>query len=351
MPEVLPSLSCVMTTYNREDYIMSALKSTFEQDYAGELEIIISDDCSTDNTWDIVQEAVSQYTGPHKIITTRTPHNMKLAGNTNHALQFVTKDWVVRADDDDISLLNRCSIIAKLIQSHPHIRGILLDTIPFMDDAEIPALEAQLPQTPTHDITEIDLLSAIDPFRMHGGGKVWHTEVYRAFGPMNPEVYIIDDVNLYCRALVLGGVIKAAGYPSHYMRKAGGNMSGYAIIDYADPSSTRGMLAAYASFQEKSGRAYPLIAQELNSYIAKHPDALPAEQLHIITSKCESNAKIVSMEGRWWSMSLWQKITHLGLLPVRNSLILKLAYLLPFSLFVHAFSTMHKIKKLLPRRG
>ncbi len=46
----LPSLSLVIPAYNEENYLLSCLESIGKQDYAGEYEVIVVDNASTDNT-------------------------------------------------------------------------------------------------------------------------------------------------------------------------------------------------------------------------------------------------------------------------------------------------------------
>ena len=46
-------------SHNREKYIRAAIESAFAQDYEGEMEYIFSDDCSTDRTFEIIQECVA----------------------------------------------------------------------------------------------------------------------------------------------------------------------------------------------------------------------------------------------------------------------------------------------------
>ena len=48
-------VSVVMPTYNREKYIKKAIDSVLTQSWSGELELIIVDDCSTDNTQHVVE--------------------------------------------------------------------------------------------------------------------------------------------------------------------------------------------------------------------------------------------------------------------------------------------------------
>ncbi len=50
-----PLITVLLTTYNTEDYVREALQSAFGQTWSP-LEILISDDCSTDRTAHIIVE-------------------------------------------------------------------------------------------------------------------------------------------------------------------------------------------------------------------------------------------------------------------------------------------------------
>lgn len=50
MKAIVPYISIVITSYNREQYIVQAIESVLAQDCRFPIEIIIADDCSTDNT-------------------------------------------------------------------------------------------------------------------------------------------------------------------------------------------------------------------------------------------------------------------------------------------------------------
>ena len=54
-------VSVVITTYNQEDYIEEALLSVINQEYDGEIEILVGDDCSTDNTANIIKNLTDKY--------------------------------------------------------------------------------------------------------------------------------------------------------------------------------------------------------------------------------------------------------------------------------------------------
>lgn len=100
----------------------------------GSWSISFSDDCSTDRTFEIIQECVAAYKGGRRVVVTQPPTNQHLAGNTNHAIQFVESDWIVRADDDDLSSVDRCSIIGRAIAEHPEASFVFTRMENFTDE-------------------------------------------------------------------------------------------------------------------------------------------------------------------------------------------------------------------------
>jgi glycosyltransferase involved in cell wall biosynthesis len=62
-----PLVSFIVVAYNQDKYIKEAVLGAFSQTYQP-LEIILSDDGSSDLTFEIMQDMVEKYVGPHKII-------------------------------------------------------------------------------------------------------------------------------------------------------------------------------------------------------------------------------------------------------------------------------------------
>ena len=70
MREVM--LSVVMTTFNHERYIATAIESVLRQQTDFPIEIVIGEDCSTDRTLNIVLDYQSQYPEAIRIVRTET---------------------------------------------------------------------------------------------------------------------------------------------------------------------------------------------------------------------------------------------------------------------------------------
>ena len=225
----LPKLSYVLLSHNREKYIRQAIESAFAQDYEGELEYIFSDDCSTDRTFEIIKECVASYIGNRRVVVTQTPHNMHLAGNTNHAVQFATGDFVIRADDDDLSTVDRCSQIGRAIAEHPGCSYVFANHKKFTDKDERQIVKLCSRPDELVQARKIyklkDAVAAIDHFRRDGClHQAWSLKVYKIFGSLPIEGYYVDDVMCHYRAVVLGDGVYIPSTLA-YIRKASMNMS------------------------------------------------------------------------------------------------------------------------------
>lgn len=93
-------VSVVVQAYNSADTICDTLDSIKKQSYAN-IEIIISDDKSTDNTLDIVQKWIKENESTNiKVITTE--RNTGIPGNNNRALKEVNGEYVEFLAADDL---------------------------------------------------------------------------------------------------------------------------------------------------------------------------------------------------------------------------------------------------------
>jgi len=112
------SISLLVVSYNQQTYIADAVRAALRQDHAN-LEIVLSDDRSTDRTFDIIEEFTSAYRGPHKIVTNRNTRNLGLAEHLNIASRLCGDDIIILAAGDDISHPCRASIIAEMFARRP----------------------------------------------------------------------------------------------------------------------------------------------------------------------------------------------------------------------------------------
>lgn len=91
------SVAVMIPCYNQEAYIAKAIESCLTQDYRP-LEIVVSDDCSSDATGAVA----SRYVGDGRVVYHRNDPNIGRVANYNKSLmQHVHAEWVVNLDGDD----------------------------------------------------------------------------------------------------------------------------------------------------------------------------------------------------------------------------------------------------------
>jgi len=102
-----PLVSIMMPAYNAGKYIRRAIQSVLVQTYEN-WELIIVDDCSTDNTYEIV----ANYKDP-RIRILRHEQNMGVGPSRNDALSASRGQWVTVLDADDQWLPERLDRLMK----------------------------------------------------------------------------------------------------------------------------------------------------------------------------------------------------------------------------------------------
>lgn len=103
-----PLVSVLMPCYNVEKYVEDALSSIMKQSYTN-LEIVVINDCSTDNTLSIL-ESLAKQDARIRIISNDV--NLKLIDTLNKGVELCTGEYIARMDADDISFPDR---IAKQV--------------------------------------------------------------------------------------------------------------------------------------------------------------------------------------------------------------------------------------------
>lgn len=92
-------VSIIMPSYNTERFISETIESVLNQSYS-DWELIIVDDCSTDNTDDVV----GKYLADERIRYIKNDTNSGAAVSRNRALREAKGKWIAFLDSDDVWL-------------------------------------------------------------------------------------------------------------------------------------------------------------------------------------------------------------------------------------------------------
>lgn len=92
-------INVIVTTYNHEKYIAQCLESILEQKGDFQIEIIIGDDCSTDNTRKIVEGFGEKY--PKIISILPMEKNLGITKNLKRCLDVCSGEYIAICEGDD----------------------------------------------------------------------------------------------------------------------------------------------------------------------------------------------------------------------------------------------------------
>jgi alpha-1,3-rhamnosyltransferase len=117
-----PLVSVTVITYNSSSYIISGLESVKEQTYPN-IELIVSDDCSTDNTVEVVQRWLDE--NGSRFVRTQlvtTDKNTGVAGNCNRARRACKGEWIKGLSGDDKFLPYTIERYVHYVNEHPEAK-------------------------------------------------------------------------------------------------------------------------------------------------------------------------------------------------------------------------------------
>lgn len=93
----MDSVSVIIPCFNKEKYLESCIESIIEQTYK-KLEIIIVDDCSTDNSYLLAQKLENKYTNVHSY---KNNHNLGVSETRNNGVCYAKSKFITFLDADD----------------------------------------------------------------------------------------------------------------------------------------------------------------------------------------------------------------------------------------------------------
>lgn len=132
-----PLVSVFVITYNSASYIKETLDSVKRQTYKN-IELIISDDCSTDDTVEICRTWLMENKDSFvRAELVSTPHNMGVAGNCNNAIRATTGVWLKGLSGDDKFLDYTIAEYVNYVNEHPKCRICFAKLHFWGDDSEL----------------------------------------------------------------------------------------------------------------------------------------------------------------------------------------------------------------------
>lgn len=163
--------ACILS-YNSSHTLIEALESILNQEFK-DFELIVSDDCSTDNSWDIIKSYAKKY---KNIIPLRTPQNLGMAKNANFALSNAIGKYLAILHHDDSFRKDMFTKWVTLLEEHPNL-GMCFNDYSFRELNVKSYHKDQLKRNYNNIISGQDLLK--NDLLKYWGCSVWGSYIFR----------------------------------------------------------------------------------------------------------------------------------------------------------------------------
>ena len=184
-----PLVSFCLLFYNHRRWFGAALEAAFAQTYRP-LEIVISDDASTDGSPELIQDYVAAHAPPDvTVIFNRNEKNLGILANWLKTASLSHGELIIMAGGDDISLSERTEKIVSAWLADGK-RAVVISHAGYRIDSKGRSL-GPLPAPSTNQ-----------PL---GALMAWRRDCYTAFPPEPVSPRCVEDVPFAKRALMLGG--------------------------------------------------------------------------------------------------------------------------------------------------
>lgn len=210
---------CIFT-YNQEEYVSEAIKSVFNQTYFP-LEIIISDDCSTDDTFHVAEQIINEYKGEHKIILNRNKENMGIGAHLSMVYNSIaTGEYLIGLGGDDLAKSNHAEYAVGKMEENFEVNLIDFNADMINQNGELLSkreLHFKLKKFSIDDYINLRSIQSFAP------GRIIRRELLNSFNPISKNCPTEDSVFVF-RSLLTGGFIRINKSLVFY-RKHDGNTS------------------------------------------------------------------------------------------------------------------------------
>ena len=193
-----PLVSICIPSFNNEKSISHTIDSILNQTYEN-IEIILIDNCSTDNTFNVMQKYLDK-----NIKIYRNDKNIGVVGNWNKCIEYATGEYVCIFHADDIYSPYIIEIQVKAFDETQDIAAVFTTSY-IMDDKQAIIGEINLPKINVKQI-KYDFDSLFNDILSHGNYLVCPSamvkkEVYENIGKFTDEYASCLDTDMWFRII------------------------------------------------------------------------------------------------------------------------------------------------------
>jgi glycosyltransferase involved in cell wall biosynthesis len=206
-------ITFALFSYNQDQFIKQAVQGALSQTYSP-LEIILSDDCSSDRTFDIMQRMAREYAGPHRIVLNRNDPNLGLCAHVNKLFEMAAGEIVVLAAGDDISLPNRALTTWETFSKNKDAMAVSMQYISIDRSGNVLPDDSRKRVEGKYGLEDYGN-RARQP--ISGSALAYRKSVFEYFGPLTSWCQA-EDAALVFRSLLIGSAYHVNSVGTHYRK-------------------------------------------------------------------------------------------------------------------------------------
>ena len=220
-----------------KEYFDSLLNQTVK-----DFEVVIVDDCSTDGSWDKLQEYAKIC--PLNMTLLQAEKNSGPGNARNRGIEVAKGEWITFVDSDDWVSTDFLEKVDKVIEKE-NVNCVIYDYNTWLDGRIGVAQSMYINQPGKKTVSEC-LISV----RNHTVGKVYKRELCKDV--RYPKIRRCEDVAFVCQAIAACGNAYYINEPFYFYRMRPTSLSNNSKMDHSD------MVNAFAILEEKFLKDYPL---------------------------------------------------------------------------------------------
>jgi hypothetical protein len=314
---------------------------------------VLSDDCSTDDTFEIMREVVQGYAGPHRIVLNRNERNLGISGHFNRILELSRGELIVASDGDDVSRPERTDRCVAAWLRHDKPAGLVADISSIDASGAVTRDGSWFTQFfPTNDETPMDGLLR---FSKEGSpalstcSAAISREMCDAFGPLPEGIWLEDNI-ISMRAWLFDRILRVRE-PLVYYREHESNVSNRAFLP---PATEQARVAAEQDHQTNARwRREALLGFAADLDLALRRGWITPGIYGEITRRIEARVMDCRLIEDWWNIAWRRRLKHCALYVAAGRLAEGrwcAPRLLPFSIFVSLAAGWSRLNTFACRR-